>query len=321
MKPSTPVRLSVSVPATSANLGPGFDCMGLALELRNTFTLELGPHLTGIEVEVRGEGEGVLPTDASHVTVEVFREEVRRRGLEPPALRLRCDNEVPCASGLGSSSTAVLAGVIFAEAARMGAGTDPDFAVHRVELRNVLARAVDLEGHGDNVAPALLGGLQVVFTEGEDYRCRPIPIAPFRVTAVVPRYDYLTVEARAALPKTISHKDAVFNIGHAILVSEAFRNHDTALLAAAMQDRMHEPYRLGSIPGAEAARACALESGATAVALSGAGPGLLAFAEGDYDAIGRAMVGAFGQAGLQARHWVLSASNGGAILRVLEPAT
>ncbi len=302
----------VRVPATSANLGPGFDSMGIALDLWNDFELDMDGGEPGVSVSVIGEGELTLPRDRSHLTIGTLLDELARHGIPAPErLSLRCRNDIPSASGLGSSSSAVVAGLIMATVLRLAATTGRRVRPHEIELHDVLARAVEVEGHGDNVTPAIYGGLQVVYTHGDHYRNRAIPIPPTKVVVCVPDFLYLTSQARAALPASISHADAVFNIGHAMLVAEALRSQDDALLSDALRDALHEQYRLPSIPGAFDARQAALDASAIAVCLSGAGPGLLAFARKEHDTIGEAMVAAFRRHRLNARYWVLSASTGG----------
>lgn len=310
-------RIRVRVPATSANLGPGFDSMGLALDLWNEFTLRFPPEGPDVQVRISGEGAETLPRDETHLALAIMFEELERRGLPRPVpLILDCVNDIPSASGLGSSSSAVVAGLLMAAVLHTSVERGRRIRPHELDLGRVLARAVELEGHGDNVTPAIYGGLQVVYTHGEHYRNRAIPIPPTRVVVCVPDYVYLTADARAALPKLVCHADAVFNIGHAMLVAEALRNQDDALLADAMRDALHERYRLPSIPGALDARQAALDAGAISVCLSGAGPGLMAFVRRSHDIVGEAMVAAFGRAGLTARYWVLSASVGGVQLTI-----
>lgn len=305
--------LRARVPATSANLGPGFDCMGIALDLWNEFTLSAAPG-DGITVTVEGEGAGVIPLDASNIVAETLVGEWARMGradlLPGPGAgyALACRNRVPCGSGLGSSSTAILGGLLLAHGWMAQDGRA--FGLEN-EPGPILARAVEIEGHGDNVAPALLGGLIVVTHQDGEILTDRLPIAPMRVAVCVPDFAFSTSEARAALPKMYTRADAIYNIGRAMLVIEALRNHDDALLARAMGDRIHEPYRVPRIPGAAAARLAALDAGAIAVSLSGAGPGLLAFARSGHAAIGAAMVAAFAAAGLQARAWALDISSAG----------
>ena len=312
--------LRARVPATSANLGPGFDCMGVALDLWNDFTLMAAPG-DGITVTVEGEGAGVIPLDASNIVAETMVDEWRRMGradlLPGPGVgyALACRNRVPCGSGLGSSSTAILGGLLLAHGWMAQDGSA--FGLEN-EPGPILARAVEIEGHGDNVAPALLGGLIVVTNQDGEILTDRLPIAQMRVAVCVPDFAFSTSEARAALPKMYTRADAIYNIGRAMLVIEALRNHDDALLARAMGDRIHEPYRVPRIPGAAAARLAALDAGAIAVSLSGAGPGLLAFARSGHAAIGAAMVAAFAAAGLQARSWALDISPEGSSVQSVE---
>jgi homoserine kinase len=299
--------IRIRIPATTANLGPGFDCMGLALDLWNTF--ELQPTESGFTVEPHGEGAENLPRDRSNLVVATMLSELDRLGVAASSgVKVVCHNQIPAASGLGSSSTATLAGLIFAHAiARNSHGKDPA----GVDMEAVLARAVEIEGHGDNVAPALLGGFVIVVPDESGVLTQRIPHVPIKTVVCVPEFAYLTSQARAALPDTYSKSDSIFNIGRAMLVAEALRIGDDAMLARCLNDRIHEPYRFPAIPGALDAKSSALAAGAVCVALSGAGPGVIAFARDGYDRIGRAMKSAFVGAGLKARYWILDATEQG----------
>ena len=306
--------IRVRLPATTANLGPGFDCMGLALDLWNDFALHPG----GAEswsVETHGEGAGTLETGPANLVLSVMREELARLGTPlPSGGRVVAHNAIPPASGLGSSSTATLAGLLFAHAlARADRGEDPA----ALDRGAVLERAVAVEGHGDNVAPALLGGFVIVVPDGTEVGeggvlVQRIPHVPVGAVVCVPEIRFLTSEARAALPERYSKADAIFNIGRAMLVAEALRAGDDALLARAMRDRIHEPYRLPKIPGAAEAIEAARDSGAICAALSGAGPGTVAFARNGFDPIGASMKRAFAETGVLSRYWVLRATDEGA---------
>lgn len=302
--------LTVRIPATSANLGPGFDCMGIALDLWNTFELYQSDR-AGITVESHGEGEDTLPNDKSHLVAHTMIEELTAHVPFDPhrhAYHIVCHNEVPCGSGLGSSSTAVLAGLLFASAV-----LDPNGFRGPAGLARILSRAFEIEGHGDNVAPALLGSLVIVVGRNGEVLTHRVVLPPTRVVACVPRFHFMTSHARSVLPLHYSRSDVVFNVGRAMLVVEALRSGDAALLSRAMDDRIHEPYRLPAIPGAIEAKRAALACGALAVVLSGAGPGILAFAQDNHDAIGEAMQSAFAAAGgLSARYWVLDVASAGA---------
>jgi homoserine kinase len=304
--------LTVKVPATSANLGAGFDCIGIALKLWNSFELQLVEgQREHIRVESHGEGASFLPTDHTNAIARILFEELEETlHLKPPGpLKIVCHNKLPCGSGLGSSSTAVIAGLVFAHALSRGDITHDNAHLLR---RAVLARAVELEGHGDNVVPALLGGLVVVSRSANGrLLTHPVPVPRLRVTVCVPEFAFLTAMSRAVLPPTLPRADAIHNIGHAVLTIEALRTGDMRLLASALDDRMHEPYRLPAIPGALDARQAALDNGAVAVCLSGAGPGLIAFAEEGHECIGQSMAQCFGSAGLPARYWTLDSNEHG----------
>ena len=328
--------ISVRIPATSANLGPGFDCLGMALNLWNRFELHSEPGDGSVCVETHGEGAPDLPTGRTNLIAQTMLDELAHldakasltgdpESAHPPhshvkspdphrqssvvnqhSFHIISHNDIPCASGLGSSSTAVLAGIIFAHGLRLG----------YVDPKAVLLRATAVEGHGDNVGPALTGGLLLISFDGKTVVSERVALPPLQVTVCVPEFNFLTSAARAALPKTLSRADAVFNIGRAMLVAEALRNDDDELLARAMADRLHEPYRLPLIPGAQEARRAALHHGAIAVSLSGAGPGMLAYARTGHERIGQAMQAAFEQAGLRARYWVLDVSPRGAEITI-----
>jgi homoserine kinase len=298
-------KLRVRVPATTANLGPGFDALGLALNLWNEtdFTQRTDGRLV---VTVSGEGAGILPTDGDNIITAAARRTFTQAGEQPPGLTIDCHNRIPLSSGLGSSAAAVLTGIL-------GANKLLDEPLDQDEI---LKLAVDIEGHPDNIAPALLGGLVVCLADGERVMAHRLPPRedrqPIHITLALPECDFPTRAARAVLPAQVAHKDAIFNISRAVLVCEALSTGDLALLAVAMGDRLHQPYRLPLIPGAQAALDAALGAGAAAAALSGAGPSLAAFSAQADPAIGAAMGQAFADAGVAARVFHLGISDAGA---------
>ncbi len=334
------MKISVRIPATSANLGPGFDCVGLALDLWNEFELTFAASETTrdykhveMSVDIIGEGAGRLPRTKAHLVAQVMLKELEHLQCPAPtAMQLVCRNNVPAGSGLGSSSTAVLGGLMLANQLSIlnpqpsTLNPPPSTLNPPPPILNppppILNRAIELEGHGDNVAPAYLGGLIVVSptasTGSHDYITQRIAITPQKVVVCVPDFHFLTSTARAAVPQQFSRSDMIFNIGRAMLVIEALRNADYALLGRAMDDRLHEPYRLPLIPGAVAAKAAALAQGASAVAMSGAGPGLIAFTTVNHHAIGAAFVAAFAEANLNARYWVLDTLEHGATVAMTQ---
>ena len=257
--------MTVAVPATSANLGPGFDALGVALELTDEVTAEVTP--AGIRVEVSGEGAGEVGTGADHLVVKTILTTLRQLGApEPPGLRLACVNRIPHARGLGSSSAAIVAGVLLARAL-VGAAPDPAAD---------LALAAELEGHPDNVAPCLLGGFTIAWTAGEagSRAVRLTPSAQVRPVLYVPSSQGLTAHARAALPQHVPHADAVFNLSRTALLVHGLTA-DPSLLMEATEDRLHQPYRAAGMP-ATAQLVSALRSAGVPAMVSGAGPSVLA---------------------------------------------
>ncbi|PZG21079.1 homoserine kinase [Micromonospora craterilacus] len=262
-----PVR--VRVPATSANLGPGFDALGLALALYDDVAAEV---TSGeVTVSVTGEGAGDLPVDDGHLVVRAMRATFDVLGGQPPGLAVECVNRIPQARGLGSSSAAIVAGVLLARALV----TDGE---HRLDAAAALRLAAQLEGHPDNVAPCLLGGFTVAWTGPSGARAVALPVADgVRPTVFVPAERGLTASARAALPATVPHGDAAFNAGRSALLVHALTA-QPALLLPATVDRLHQDYRAPSMPGTAALVGELREAGVAAV-VSGAGPTVLALSD------------------------------------------
>jgi len=297
------MKIAVKVPATSANLGPGFDALGLALDLWNETEFESADKFS---LRIEGEGADKLASDERNLILRSARRVYDAVGKPVPALDVRCTNQIPLGSGLGSSAAAALTGLLGANA-MLGNPLSND---------EILILAVGIEGHADNVAAALLGGLVACTMQDGNVIARKIAGAtgrsPLHITIVLPDFHFPTKQARRVLPKKVSMDDAVNNLSRAVLVAEALRTGDLELLGQAMSDTLHQPYRLPLIPGARAAMDAAKGAGAAAVALSGAGPGLIAFSGNGHSAIGEAMKRAFATAGLNARVFELGVSERGA---------
>jgi len=287
------MQLTVTVPATSANLGPGFDCLGLALALYNT--LEVSPREEGLLVTVEGEGQGLIAGDLSNMMVQAMQRLFTHAGHSLPGLHLRQINRIPIGSGLGSSAAATLAGLLAANR-----------LLHEpLSPEQLLDMAVAIEGHPDNMAPALYGGLILANREGEQLLVERLPVADMRVIVVLPHFALPTAEARAVLPPHVPFADAVFNLGRVGLLVRSLGEGNYEQLATAMHDRLHQPYRLSLIPGMQTAFEAARAAGARGVALSGAGPGVIAFAPTAHEIIAAAMQHTFAKAGLESRSWIL----------------
>jgi homoserine kinase len=299
------MKITVKVPATSANLGPGFDALGLALDLWNEaeFTRTRD---NKISVIIEGEGSGKLPTDQNNTVVDAAIQIYKLAGKPCNGLRIHCINRVPLGSGLGSSSAAMLTGMLGANA----------ILGEPFSREEILKLAIETEGHPDNVAPAMLGGLVASIIHESHVVSLRLTLTdqrtPIHITVVFPDFDFPTKQARALLPKQIDRRDAIYNISRAVIVTEAFRQGDLDMLAEAMTDKLHQPYRIPLIPGAQAAMEAMKAAGASAVALSGAGPSLIAFSTRREGAVGRAGQQAFTDAGLQSRVFQLKINRKGA---------
>ncbi|SFE68495.1 homoserine kinase [Blastococcus tunisiensis] len=262
----------VRVPATSANLGPAFDCAGLALGLHDDveFTVTGG----GLEVVVRGEGADGLPTDESHLVVRAFRTACARLGWTPPGLRVVAENGIPQGRGMGSSAAAVVAGVL-------GAWTlCPDVAT--VDVEAVLRLTTELEGHPDNVAACLLGGATLSWMSADGARAVRLEVEPSVAPIVLVPGDTLSTHAaRGLLPEAVPHGDAAHAAGRGALLVHALTQ-DPGLLLDATEDRLHQRQRAGAMP-ASLALVDRLRAAGYAAVVSGAGPSVLVLARRNGD--------------------------------------
>ena len=261
----------VSVPATSANLGPGFDSFGLALDLHNRFEAELSPQW---RVAITGQGQETLSTGADNVVAQAMARAFEEAGRPELRAEIACANNIPTGSGLGSSSAAIVGGLLLGEAL---AGVD--FGERRrIEL------AAEIEGHPDNVAAALLGGFTVCWSSEESVRCaRFEPARGLAVVAVPALTELSTPVARALLPDEVSHADASFNVAHAGLLAASIAAGRPELFGDALADRLHEPYRAQAVGDLREVADILRDAGAAGVALSGAGPTVIGLVAGDTD--------------------------------------
>ncbi|MEV5894603.1 homoserine kinase [Nonomuraea fuscirosea] len=265
--------VDIRVPATSANLGPGYDALGLALSLHDEVRATLSDE-RGVHVTVVGEGAGEVDLGEGHLVVKAMRAAFGRMGVPQPAgIRLHCHNRIPHARGLGSSSAAVCAGILAARALAGGELSDDD----------VYALATEMEGHPDNVAPCLAGGLTVAWFDHAGV-ARMVKLAPdqrVRPVVVVPSTRLSTEAARGLLPKDVPHEDASFNAGRAaLLIAALTQRPEPGLLLAATEDRLHQHYRAPAMRQSADLVERLRAVGVPAV-VSGAGPTVLAFSTSD----------------------------------------
>ena len=268
-------KVTVKVPASSANLGPGFDTLGLALGLYDTVDVEVIPQ--GLEVDIFGEGEDDLPRDGSHLVVKAIRAGLKAADVDVPGLRVVCHNNIPQSRGLGSSAAAAVAGV----AAANGLAGFPLDDAQVVQLSSAF------EGHPDNAAASVLGNAVVSWTEipvdgrtHPQYKAVSIPVHPsIRAFALVPAFHASTEAVRRVLPSDVTHVDARFNVSRCAVMTVALQHHPE-LLWEGTRDRLHQPYRADVLP-VTAEWVNRLRNKGYAAYLSGAGPTCMVLTTGD----------------------------------------
>ena len=298
------MRVHVRVPATSANLGPGFDALGLALALYNEVVAE---ERDGVTVTIEGEGADRLARDGGNVVARGVKLAYEAAGRAFKGCALECVNRIPTARGLGSSAAAWVGGLVAGNAL---AGSP----LSREALLGLAARA---EGHPDNVAAAVFGGLTVscVTPDGVTAVTLPVPKSLSWVV-LVPEVTSATAEARALLPRSVPREDAVFNVQRVALLLAGLQSAQPAVLSVALEDRLHQPYRLKLFPWMPDVATAARTAGALGCVLSGAGPSLLAVVDGNGTAVGRAMEEAASRAGIRGKAQALDVDAAGATSRV-----
>lgn len=262
---------TVSVPATSANLGSGFDAFGLALDLHNRFTAEFADEWS---VEVVGEGEGRLSTGPDNRVARAMARAFAELGHAGRAARIRCENRIPPGAGLGSSAAAAVGGLLLADAL-VGGGLDHDA---------LLALSTELEGHPDNAAAALHGGFTICWAEDVPRCVRVEPAGGLAAVVVGADTPLATEAARRLLPTKVPQADAAFSAGRAGLLVAGIALGASEALAAGLVDRIHEPYRARAVGDLDAVRSALVAAGAAGAVLSGAGPTVIGLVSGPDDA-------------------------------------
>lgn len=293
--------MTLRVPATSANLGSGFDSLGMALSLYNVFKVtELLPE-GEYRIEAYGEGAGELSDPKMNLIVAAYEAACCRWGKKAPGLAMWCHNIIPLCRGLGSSAGAVVAGVLIAKhLTGCGAGED-----------ELLSLMTSIEGHPDNVVPCFLGGMAVSCWDGAELRYIRLPALPKDVLCIVavPEEKVRTAEAREALPKQVPFEDAVFNLGHAALLVASWASGKWDHLKWAMDDRLHQQYRSKLFRGGGAALSAVRGlPECLGTAISGSGPSILAFVRGPAQRVAETICGTFTEYGVSSRFFVLDGS-------------
>ena len=298
-------KVTVRVPATSANCGPGFDTLGLACNLYNYFTYELIDQ--GLSLKIEGEGTEKLKAGKNNLAFLSFYKVWDMIVGSKTGLSVIMSNNIPLSRGLGSSSTAIVAGLVAAN----------HLTGNTLSKNEIVQLATEIEGHPDNVAPAILGGMTISYVDnGRASSLKFLPLKPFKLVAVVPDMPLATSLARRAIPKTVPHQDAVFNTSRAALLVGAMLTGDYQHLAAGLDDRLHQPYRAHLIPGMEDAFKAAVNNGAFNAIISGAGSTLMAYVHINVscEAVGEAMCKVLSEHDLHSVFHILDIDTEGAVV-------
>jgi len=305
VQPRIGQKVIVDVPSTTANLGPGFDCLGLAMDLSNRFTItRIDGDGERFELIMEGEEGSHLRGGPENLVYRAAQRVWKAAGIEPVGLEARVKLAVPPARGLGSSATAIVAGLVGANAL-MGSP---------LAKEKLLELAIDIEGHPDNVVPSLLGGLCMT-AKAASNRWRVIRCEwsnSIKAVVAIPSIRLSTSEARRVMPKTVPISDAITNLGALTLLLQGLRTGNGELITDGMNDRLHEPYRWRLIKGGLDVRGAALKAGAWGCAISGAGPSVLALCnESDGPTISQAMINTWANFGIECRAPMLSIQTSG----------
>ncbi|MCK4401734.1 homoserine kinase [bacterium] len=291
--------VTVKVPATTANLGAGFDTLAIALDLYNYVTIELN---TKTHIEIENEGKDSLPLDEDNIVYIAAKAVFDMAEVKMDGLKIKLVNNIPLARGLGSSAAAWVGGA-------MGANY---LLGNRFSKDEIMSLTAELEGHPDNVTPALFGGFTISYIDKGTLKYFKIsPSVKFKIVVVIPQFEVSTSRAREILPSEISRKDAVFNISRACLLVSSILTGRLEYIGHGMQDMLHQSYRKKLVHGMEDVFEAAMRSGARGVALSGAGPSIVAFATESFEAIGKSMQKAFLEHNIKSRFLVTGINNNG----------
>ncbi len=295
-------KATARIPASTTNLGPGFDVLGLALQLYSTVSLEITGSST--EVVVSGVDVEKIPSTPEHIAFQAVESIFQRSGVQQPdGLKLTIANGIPAIRGLGGSGTAILGGLLTANV----------LCGNMFSLSEILNFATAIEGHPDNVAASLYGGLVISVQEEEHIHTIQLICDPaLHVVLAIPEFTLSTQKARDILPKTVDFADAIYNISRSSLLVASIATGKLDMLPLAMKDKLHQPYRSTLIPGFNDVVEAATSAGALSIALSGAGPTIAAYCLNNMDQVGNRMQEVFNQHGIPCKIKVLSADLDGA---------
>lgn len=261
-------KVAIAVPATTANLGPGFDCIGMSLDIWNRVEMQASKDP---KVEVIGQGAEELPTGITNLIYSSAIAVFNHIGMNPPELSIKCQNNIPLERGLGSSAAAIVGGLLAAN----------HLSGEQLSESEILTLARNIEGHPDNVTPALLGGTQIIVSDNSELITAPIEIAVhLKLVIFVPEFKINTQSSRKVLPTKVSHEDALYNVSRVALLINALTGNRPHDLLISTQDRLHQTYRRKLFPAMDLLLEAAINGNALGSFLSGSGPSVIAFTDG-----------------------------------------
>ena len=297
--------IDLKVPATTANLGPGFDTLGMGLDFYNE--IQVKEIDSGLQIEIEGEGSNQLSTTEDNLIYQAMDELFTRVGYKPQGIYIKAINKIPLSRGLGSSAAAIVGGLLAAN----------ELVGHKFSISELVTLATEIEGHPDNVSPALLGGVVVsnCKSDSQDVIYEKIAAPRLKIVVCIPDYELSTAKARAVLPKQIDFDDVVFNVSHMGMLLTGLLKQDYEIIKEGLRDRLHQPYREKLLPGFKKIRT-ELKSKALGIVLSGSGPTVIALTLEEEEKIGEKMVDFFAQEDISADYFITTPTNQGA--RVIE---
>lgn len=293
-------RFRIKVPASTSNLGPGFDVIGAALKIYNEIEVSVVKqgNVEGPMIEIAGEGADSLPRGKSNIVWQSMKKvlDLKKKKIDPATIRIKLINRIPLASGMGSSAAARLGGII---AGFKLAGIKPS-------EDEIISLGMRLEGHPDNIVPAFQGGMCVCAKTSDGIKCLKIPAPRLKAVVCHPDFELATYKSRRIIPRTLPLEHAVFNISRIALFIAAGFTGKYEYFKYGMEDRLHQPSRSGLVPGMQKVFVSAMRAGAHGVSLSGAGPSIIALAEArNASAVSKAMVRKWKQFGICSKCFIL----------------
>ena len=295
-------KIVVKTPATSANLGSGFDCLAIALDIFNTVSVEIGNK----SIRVVGEGENELPVDENNLIYKMIKLIMDQQGYNVPELNITCDNNIPISRGLGSSAAAIVTGLLIGN----------ELSGNQLSTKDLFVLGSEIEGHSDNVAAALFGGCQIVVQDKNINSNVSIP-KNLNVVLYIPKESVSTDQARSVLPSSIAYSDATHNLGRVALLINSLNSGNLNDLKISREDKLHQQYRQSILPFMRVIINSAINAGAYGAFLSGSGSTILALSAGKEMTIAYEMMDAASKAGVEGETLITKPSFHGAEINIL----